>query len=374
MTTVNCRTQVLVKMTNSTGGKHLSHNDITAELKHSSQATVPRASKWQWSKKSAQDCVAVAALRSASQYEVSYTAMSRGQHKLHININGMEINGSPFTVMVYPDPTQLGHPVRVITDLNGPYAIAFNSCGEMIVSERDGHRVSMCNTGGEKYKSFGSRGDSSDQMKSPKGVAIDDSNNMYVSSLHKLQKFTASGELVKHADKESVRKEGGFDDPCGLTIFNKQLYVCDQSNHCIYVYDLDLNYLRSIGTHGSGRGEFDTPLDVKIDSAGFMYVAEFGNKRVQVMDTHGQFVREFGQDGERKLCGPSGLYVADKHVYVSDFSGHCIVVYETSGRFVTSFGRFGWKEGQFRYPCCITCCVDGFVHVCDSFNGRVQIF
>ena len=43
---------------------------------------------------------------------------------------------------------------------------------------------------------------------------------------------------------------------------------------------------------------------------------------------------------------------------MSDFSGHCIVVYETSGRFVTSFGRFGWKEGQFRYPCCITCCVD----------------
>ena len=36
---------------------------------------------------------------------------------------------------VYPDPTQLGSPVRVVKDLKGPYGIASNSRGEMIVSE-----------------------------------------------------------------------------------------------------------------------------------------------------------------------------------------------------------------------------------------------
>ena len=40
---------------------------------------------------------------------------------------------------VYLDPTQLGRPVRVVTDLGGPYGIAYNSRGEMIVSECDGH-------------------------------------------------------------------------------------------------------------------------------------------------------------------------------------------------------------------------------------------
>ena len=105
-----------------------------------------------------------------------------------------------------------------------------------------------------------------------------------------------------------------------------------------------------------------------------IYVAEWGNKRVQVMDTSGQFIRSFGQEGEGKLRRPSCLHIDDKYVYVSDISGDCIVVYETTGQFVTSFGRFGRNEGEFLGPFCITSCADGFIHVCDHFNNRVQIF
>ena len=61
-------------------------------------------------------------------------------------------------------------------------------------------------------------------------------------------------------------------------------------------------------------------------------------------------------------------------MYVSDYSGDCIVVYETSGQFVTSFGRLGQKEGEFDRPHCITSCANGFIHVCDYLNNRVQIF
>ena len=59
-----------------------------------------------------------------------------------------------------------------------------------------------------------------------------------------------------------------------------------------------------------------------------------------MLDTSGQFIRAFGQEGEGKLSRPSGLHIVDKYVYVSDWHGHCIVVYETSGQFVTSFGAF----------------------------------
>ena len=67
-----------------------------------------------------------------------------------------------------------------------------------------------------------------------------------------------------------------------------------------------------------------------------MYVAEWGNIRVHVMDSSCRFIQEFGR------IRPSGLLIADKYVYVSDYIGQCIVVYETS---VTSFGRCGLNEG-----------------------------
>ena len=145
-------------------------------------------------------------------------------------------------------------------------------------------------------------------------------------------------------------------------------------NHRIQVFDLNLNFVRSIGSHGKGRGEFNAPRDVKLDTAGNIYVADFKNSRVQVLDNSGHFIRTLGDEGERKLSHPSGLHIADKYVYTSDYSSHCIVVYETSGQFVTSFGRSGQNEGEFIYPYCITSCVDGFIHVCDWGNNRIQIF
>ena len=271
---------------------------------------------------------------------------------------------------VYPDPAQLGHPVRTVTGLVHPYGIAFNSHQEMIVSEFAGHRLSIFYIRGQKIRTFGSCGDSPDQMKYPKGVATDDTDNIYVSSEHKLQKFTSSGELIKCIGRKGS-KEGEFNDPRGVTLYDNQVHVCDSDNHRIEVFDLDLNFVRSIGSRGKGRGEFGVPQDVQFDTAGNMYVAELGNGRVQVMDTSGQFIRSFGQEGEGV---PSGLYIVDKYVYVSDCSGGCIAVYETSGQFVTSFGRPGRNEGEFQYPFCITSCADGFIHVCDLRNNRVQIF
>ena len=340
--------------------------NVTAQLEPFSKAT-PTNQQATPTRESRNLVVTVA---TPSRYEVTYTPVSRGRHKLHVQVNDKEINGSPFTVTVYPDPKQLGHPVKTVTGLDRPCGIAFNNREEMIVSECGAHRVSILDTRGQKIRTFGSRGDSPHQMMRPKGIATDDSGNIYVSSDHKLQKFTSTGELIKCVGRKGG-KEGEFDDPRGLTLRDNLVYVCDRNNHRIQVFDLDLNFVRSIGSHGSGRGEFDQPSDVKFDTAGNMYVAEWGNERVQVMDSSGRFIREFGRG---KLSGPSGLLIADKYVYVSDFSGSCIVVYETSGQYVTSFGGPGQNEGEFQYPFCITSCVDGFIHVCDYVNGRVQIF
>ena len=275
---------------------------------------------------------------------------------------------------VYPDPTELGRPVRVLTDLNNPYGIAFNSCGEKLITEHGGHQISIFDSREQKIRTFGSHGDGPGQMKCPAGIAIDDADSIYVSSWHKLQKFASSGELVKCVGRRGSSREGEFHDPRGVTLYDNQVYVCDLSNHRIQVFDLDLNFIRSIGSRGNGRGEFNAPCDVKFDSGGNMYVAEFSNKRVQVLDPNGFFLRVFGQKGKGKLRGPSALHIIDKYVYVSDWSDHCIVVYETSGQFVTSFGKRGRDEGKFDGPYCITSCADGFIHVCDWLNNRVQIF
>ena len=302
---------------------------------------------------------------SPSRHEVSYTATSRGQHRLHVQVNDREINGSPFTVTVYPNPKQLSNPVKVMTRLDRPRGIAFNSQKHVIVSEWGSNKLSVFDTKGEKIRSFGSYGSGPHEMRYPKTIVTDNCDNIYLSSDHKLQKFTSSGELIKHVGQLG-KEEGEFNYPRGMTLFENQLFVCDSKNCRIQVFDLNLNFVRSINTHG-----IDTAYDVKFDTSGLMYIADHGNRRVQVMNSRGDFLRTFG---EGKLRGPSGLHIADKYVYVSDYVAHCVVVYETSGEFVTSFGRRGQNKGEFDSPRCITSCTDGFIYICDFTNNRIQIF
>ena len=367
--TANHPTHVVVELTASDSSSRPCSvpQKVTAQLEPISKATPISPSM------KPPSVHAAVATTSPSRYEVSYTAISRGQHKLHVGLNDIEINGSPFTMTVYPDPTQLAEPVRVVTDLSAPHFIAINSRGEMIVSEFWDHQIAIFDIRGQIIRTFGSRGNSPEQMECPAGIAIDDMDNIYVSSHNKLQKFTSSGELIKCVGQEGSKK-GEFDVPRGATLHNNQIYVCDRNNHRIQVFDLDLNFIQSIGSHGKGSGKFDAPHHVEFDTDGNMYVVEFENKRVQVLDRSGHFIQVFGEKGKGKLSGPKAFHIVDKYVYVSDFNGHRIVVYETSGEFVTSFGGCGEKEGEFNRPSGITSCANGFIHVCDGWNNRVQIF
>ena len=79
---------------------------------------------------------------------------------------------------------------------------------------------------------------------------------------------------------------------------------------------------------GSERRQFVCPYDVAFDTAANTYVVEYGNNRVQVMDSNGQF---FLQEEDGKLSFPTALHIAVKYVYVSDWSNYRITVYKTSG-------------------------------------------
>ena len=254
--TANHPTHVIVELTDSSNRLCSVPQKVTAQLELISKTapTIP-------SRKPPAVHAAVATTF-PSRYEVLYTAISRGQHQLHVRLNDIEINGSPFTMTVYPDPTQLAHPVRVMTGLNHPYGIAVNNRGEMIVNECGGHQIAIFDIRRQRIRTFGSHGESPEQMIHPKGRAIDDMDNIYVSSCHKLQKFTSSGKLIRCVGQRGSN-EGEFDVPRGLALHNNQVCTGDCNNHRIQVFDLDLNFIRSIGSPRKGRGEFAAPLDIK---------------------------------------------------------------------------------------------------------------
>ena len=93
-----------------------------------------------------------------------------------------------------------------------------------------------------KIQTFRSRGNHPEQIACRQCVAVDDMDNIYVTSYRKLQKFTSSGELIMCVGQRGS-KEAEFN---GVQYC---ICICDRNNHRIQVFDLDLNFIRSIGSH-----------------------------------------------------------------------------------------------------------------------------
>ena len=58
------------------------------------------------------------------KYCVSFTPSSRGKHQLKIQVGGMDIDGSPFSLNVVPSPEMRGKPVKIVAGINTPCGVA----------------------------------------------------------------------------------------------------------------------------------------------------------------------------------------------------------------------------------------------------------
>ncbi len=60
--------------------------------------------------------------------------------------------------------------------------------------------------------------------------------------------------------------------------------------------DKDGDWLKSWGERGTGSGQFHTPHSIALDARGLVYVADRSNRRIQVFDGDGAFVKQFTID------------------------------------------------------------------------------
>ena len=302
-------------------------------------------------------------------YEMVYLPRIRGRHQLSVKVNGEQVAGSPFTVCVKIPPTQLGTPVRVISDLNSPYGVAFNSAGEVLVTMTG--EVGVFDKQGKKLRTI------KHTFQRPNGIAVDKEDNLFISdgNRHCVYKLDKNGDQLKVIGKRG-NCNGEFNNPRSVAIIGEHMFVCDRDNSRIQVFSRELEFVKVIGSRGTGNGQFLNAFDIGQDDAGKLYVCEFGNHHIQVLNSEGEFLYSFGTKGKGKgqLELPAGVCVSDQFVYVSEFGASRVSIFDQKGHFVTSFGSSGCAEGRFKWPYTLRVDKNGFVYVCDNRNNRVQIF
>jgi len=89
-------------------------------------------------------------------------------------------------------------------------------------------------------------------------------------------------------------------------------------------------YKDTIGEKGTNTKEFDTPADIAFDKKENMYVADYGNHRIQKFDSNGNFISSFGEFGTARgeLNNPADILITNSQLYVVDWNNNRIQVFE----------------------------------------------
>lgn len=172
--------------------------------------------------------------------------------------------------------------------------------------------------------------------------------------------------------------DGLFNGPRGIAVDAAgYVYVADTDNNRIQKFTENGAFLANWGIAGTGDGQFKSPWGMTFDNSGFLYVIELNNARIQKFNSTGSFVSKFGTPGtgDGQFNAPRWLAVdASGNIYVSDQMNYRIQKFNSSGVFLTKWGNQGISDGQFNSPQGIAVDSSGNVYVAESDNCRIQKF
>jgi len=156
------------------------------------------------------------------------------------------------------------------------------------------------------------------------------------------------------------------------------IYITDGTGNTNRVakFDKDGKFIRQWGSTGNGNGQFQGLKAIQVAANGDVYVADIGNKRIQVFDGDGNYKSQFANIGTPlTMCMTTG---ATQYLYIShsgDKDGMedaTIYKVQLDGKIVGKFGSAGRLPKQFGLANSIDCRNENELLIGEMAVWRVQ--
>jgi len=253
-----------------------------------------------------------------------------------------------------------GHSVRIDKDDN---IWAIDKGSDMIIRFNPEGRVAMV---------FGRKQEASDEMTGP----------------------------LKHPVPPLPAEDGRFRQPTDVAFSPEgDIFISDgYINSRIAKADKDGNWIKSWGNRGTQPGEFNNPHNMAADAKGNIYVADRGNRRIQVFDSEGKFLRAItinvpfdenarpaiGNKPDLKTYQQVQTFVPgapwtvcitpppNQVLYTSDAYPGRVYKLTLDGKVLGVLGQSGKQLKQFGWIHAIACPSENEIYVAELLNWRVQ--
>jgi DNA-binding beta-propeller fold protein YncE len=263
--------------------------------------------------------------------------------------------------------------------------VAVNSTGHVFVFHRGGHtQLLEFDSGGRFLREIGKdlygfvfahtvRVDKNDNI-----WCVDEGSNMVI-------EFNPEGRVIMVLGRKPEAVEGGpahgETPPAKPNLFNRPTdiawdpdgngYISDgYGNSRVAKVDKDGRWITAWGKRGTEPGEFHTPHSIATDAQGNVYVGDRENRRIQVFNPDGKFLRQWTHVGAPwAVCITPGPHQV---LFTSDSVPGRIYKMDLEGKVLGVFGKEGKLRGQFGWVHEIACPSENMLWVGEILNWRVQ--
>jgi hypothetical protein len=280
-----------------------------------------------------------------------------------------------------PDGWELGDVAAVGVDAHDRVYVFHRGGHPMIVFDREGNFITSWGEG---------------IFKRPHGIHIAPDDTIFCTDDgdHTVRKCTLDGKVlltIGMPGKPSGYQSGQPFNRCTHTALSPEgdIYISDgYGNARVHKYAPDGRHIMSWGEPGTDPGQFNLPHNIVCDDAGWVYVADRENHRIQVFDGQGRYETQWNN-----MHRPSGLFMTRGKCpicYIGEIGpylganrgwpnvGPRISIRDHEGKLLARLNRTpsaGTQPGQFISPHGIAADSRGDIYIGEvSYTGWPSLF
>ncbi len=238
-----------------------------------------------------------------------------------------------------------------------PYGMALSE-GKLYVCDTMASAVEVFDLAKKRARYFAPRGEG--RLQTPIHIAIDADGTRYIADTGREQVLIYDKEdkfVAALGTKEEMR-------PCDVVLMPDRFYVADLKNHTVRVYNkADRKLLFSIPRDAKAeKGKLFSPTNLALDpQGGRLLVSDTGAFSVQVYDLEGNYIRTIGQQGVAPglFARPKGVavdregrvYIVDAYADTQGTQLFVVQMFDTEGKLLMYFGQPGAStQGELYLP------------------------
>ena len=193
-------------------------------------------------------------------------------------------------------------------------------CGNKLLVTQRNHCIQVYLLDGKYVSIIGSHGYGQLQFNYPLGLSTDEYNGViYICDHcnHRIQIIFENFQYKSEFGKDILRY------PCAIKLYKDSIFVLDQSNPCLHIFNKDLVLQKSVVTKGEGQ-QVINPGFFFIDKFGSILISDHNSNSILILNSEFEFIHKISVS-----INPMGITInkEDRVIVVFRANNNCLQIF-----------------------------------------------